>query len=164
MTFIFRRVISQEISQSSITETRRVDSMPTSEVTPVTIDPHTYFQGHGHIWGLGFNRYLWFSFRGNQTIFNWDMANFYWYVCFLFLANQRYSEFLIWPWTFKVKVMAKVKPDDPIWGLAFNRYVCFLFRGNQTIIGWDTANSTFDLEHSRSRSWPRSNPMIPLEA
>ena len=22
---------------------------------------------------------------------------------------------------FKVKVMAKVKPDDPIWGLAFNR-------------------------------------------
>ena len=37
--------------------------------------------------------------------------------------------------------------------LRFNRYVCFLFRGNRTIIGWDIANSIFDLENSRSRSW-----------
>ena len=29
--------------------------------------------------------------------------------------------------------MAKVKPDGHIWGLEFNQYVCFLFRGNQTI-------------------------------
>ena len=66
----------------------------------------------------------------------------------------------IWPWKFKVKVMAKVKPDGHIWALEFNRYVCFLFRGNRTIFGWDIANSIFDLENSRSRSWPRSNSMV----
>ena len=43
--------------------------------------------------------------------------------------------------------------------LEFNRYVCFLFRGNGTIFGWDIANSIFDLENLRSRSWQRSNPM-----
>ena len=32
------------------------------------------------------------------------------------------------PWTFMVKVMAKVKPDGHIWGLEFNWYVCFPFR------------------------------------
>ena len=30
--------------------------------------------------------------------------------------------------------MAKVKPVDHIWALEFNRYVCFLFRGNRTIL------------------------------
>ena len=29
----------------------------------------------GHISGLDFNRYVCFSFRGNGTIFDWDMAN-----------------------------------------------------------------------------------------
>ena len=29
--------------------------------------------------------------------------------------------------------MAKFKPNGHIWGLEFNRYVCFSFRGNQTI-------------------------------
>ena len=33
--------------------------------------------------------------------------------------------------------MTKVKPDGHIWGLEFNRCVCFTFRGNQTIFGWD---------------------------
>ena len=32
--------------------------------------------------------------------------------------------------------------------------VCFLFCGNRTIFGWDIANSIFDLENSKSRSWP----------
>ena len=64
----------------------------------------------------------------------------------------------------KVKVMAKVKPDGHIWGLEFNRYVCFWFRGNRTIFGWYIANSIFDLENSRSRSWPRSNPVVTFEA
>ena len=68
----------------------------------------------------------------------------------------RYSKFYIWPWKFKVKVMAKVKPDGHIWALEFNRYVCFSFRGNWTIFGWDKANSIFDLEKSRSRSWRKS--------
>ena len=72
----------------------------------------------------------------------------------------RYSKFHIWPWKFKVKVMAKVKPDGHIWAPEFNRYVCFSFHGNRTIFGWDIANSIFDLEKSRSRSQPKSNQVI----
>ena len=49
-----------------------------------------------------------------------------------------------WPWKSKVKVLAKAKPNGHIWGLEFNRYVCFSFRGNQTIFGWDIANFIFD--------------------
>ena len=30
--------------------------------------------------------------------------------------------------------MVKVKPDGHIWALEFNRYVCFSFRGYQTIL------------------------------
>ena len=63
----------------------------------------------------------------------------------------------------KVKVMVKFKPIGHIWGLEFNRYVCFSFQGNLTIFGWDIANSIFDLENSRSRSWPKSNPMVTFE-
>ena len=90
-------------------------------------------------------------------------------ICLLFVSWQsdhfwlRYSKFCIWPWKFKVKVMAKVKPDGHIWGLEFNRYVCFSHRGNRTIFGWNIANSVFDLENSRSRSWPRTNPMVTFE-
>ena len=79
-------------------------------------------------------------------------------ICLLFVSWQsdnfwlRYSKFHIWPWKFKVKVLAKVKPDGDIWGLGFNRYVCFSFRGNRTIFGWDIANCIFDLENSRSKS------------
>ena len=76
------------------------------------------------------------------------------------IANSKF----VCSWKFKVKVMAKVKPHGHIWGREFNRYVCFLFRGNRTIFGWDIANSVFDLENSRSRSWSRSNPMVVLEA
>ena len=90
-------------------------------------------------------------------------------ICLLLVSWQsdhfwlRYSKYYIWPWKFQVMVMAKVKPDGQIWALEFNRYVCFLFRGNRTIFGWDIANSIFDLENSRSRSWPRSNPMVTFE-
>ena len=93
----------------------------------------------GHIWGLGVQS-----------------------ICLLFVPWQsdhfwlRYSKFHIWPWKFKVKVMAKVKADGHIWALEFHRYVCFSFRGNRTIFGWDIANSIFDLEKSRSRSWRKS--------
>ena len=90
-------------------------------------------------------------------------------ICLLFVSWQsdhfwlRYRKFHIWPWKFKVKVMAKVKPDGHIWALEFNRYVCFSFCGNQTIFGWNIANSIFVLENWRSRSWPRSNPMVTFE-
>ena len=39
----------------------------------------------------------------------------------------RYSKFHIWPWKFKVKVMAKVKASGHIWGITFKQYVCFYF-------------------------------------
>ena len=90
-------------------------------------------------------------------------------ICLLFVSWQsdpfwlRYRKFHIWPWKFKVKVMAKVKPDGHIWALEFNRYVSSLFRGNRATFGWDIGNSIFDLENSRSRSWPRSNPMVTFE-
>ena len=90
-------------------------------------------------------------------------------ICLLFISWQsdhfglRYSKFYIWPWKFKVKVMAKVIPDGHIWALEFNQYVYILFRGNRTIFGWDIANPIFDLEKSRSRSWSRSNPMVTFE-
>ena len=86
-------------------------------------------------------------------------------ICFLFVSWQsdhfwlRYSKFHILPWKFKVKV----KYDGYIWGLVFNRYVRFSFHGNQTIFDRDIANSIFDLENSRSRSWPRSNLMVTFE-
>ena len=110
------------------------------------------YQGHGqsqthcHIWGLEFKLiYLLFV--------SWQSDHFW----------LRYSKFHIWPWKFKVKVMAKVKSDGHIWGQEFNRYVRFSFRGIQTIFGWDIANSIFDLENSRSRSWPRSNLVVIFE-
>ena len=81
----------------------------------------------GHIWGLEFNRYVCFSFRGNPTIF--------WLI---------YSRFHIWPWKFNAKDMAKVKPDGRIWGLEF------------VAIGPFLVNFIFDLENSRSRSRPKS--------
>ena len=86
-------------------------------------------------------------------------------ICLLFVSCQsdhfwlRYSKFHIWPWKFKIKIMAKVKPDGHIWGLEINRYVCFSFLDNRTIFGWDITNSIFDLESSRSRSW-RKSPKI----
>ena len=54
-------------------------------------------------------------------------------ICLLFVSWQsdhfwlRYNKFYIWPWKFKVKVMAKVKPNGYTWALEFNRYICFRF-------------------------------------
>ena len=115
-------------------------------------------KGQGHVWpskfkghGYGQVQTHWSHLRpGVQSI------------CLLFVSWQsdhfwlRYSKFYIWPWKFKVKVMANVKPDGHIWALKFNQYVCFSFRGNRTIFGWDIANSIFDLEKSRSRSRRKS--------
>ena len=64
----------------------------------------------------------------------------------------RHSKFRVWPWKFRVRIMAKVKHDCHIWGLKFNRYVCFSFRGNRTSLTCNIAFSIFALEKSRSRS------------
>ena len=113
---------------------------------------HLIFQGHGQ-------GPTWWSLRPSVQ-----------FICVLFILWQsnhfwlRYIKFQNRSWKFKVKVMANVKFDGQIWGLGFNRYVCFLFLGNLIILGQDMADSIFDLEKSRSRSQPRSNPMVTFEA
>ena len=92
---------------------------------------HLNFQSYGHIWGLEFNRYVCFSFHGNQTIVSWDIANS--------IFDLKNSMSRSWPRSY---------PNDLIWGIAFNRFVCCLFRGNRTVFGWDISNSRFDLEVS----------------
>ena len=120
-------------------------------------------KGQGHVWPTKFKGY-------GQGQTHWShLRPEVQSICLLFVSWQsdhfwlRYSKFHIWPWKFKAKVMAKVKPDGHIWALEFNLYVCFSFRGNRTTFGWDITNSIFDLENSRSRSWPRSNPMVTFE-
>ena len=87
-------------------------------------------------------------------------------ICVLFVSWKsdnfwpRYAKFYVWPWKFKVKVMAKVKLNSPILGPTSYRWACFSFRENRTIFGRDMASSMFDLQNSRSRSWPRSNQML----
>ena len=111
-------------------------------------------KGQGHVWPS--------KFKGQGQIWWSHLRPWVQSMCLLFVLWQsdhfwlRYSKFYIWPWKFKVKVMAKVKPGGHIWGLEFNRYVCFSFCGNWTIFGWEIANSIFDLEKSRSRSWRKS--------
>ena len=104
-------------------------------------------QGQGH--GQGQTRWSHLSLRVQSICLlfvSWHLDHFW----------LRYSKFYIWPWKFEVKVMVKVKPDGHIWALEFKRYVCFSFRGNRTIFGWDIAKSIFDLEKSRSRSRRKS--------
>ena len=100
----------------------------------------------GHIWGLEFNWYVCFSFRGNRTTFGWDIGNS--------ISNLENPSSRSWP---RSNLMVTFE------ALEFNWYVCFSFCGNRTIFGWDIANSIFDLENKRSRSWPRSNPMVTFE-
>ena len=134
---------------------------------PLLVDPYTWpWSPNGHIspWkfkcqGHGQGQTHWSHVRpGVQSIclllVSWQSDHFW----------LRSSKFNIWPWKFKVKVMAKVKTDGHIWGLELNRYVCFSLHGNQSIFGGDIANSIFDLENWRSRSWPRSNPTVTFEA
>ena len=122
--------------------------------------------GQGHVCGQRSRSHLTFKFKGQgygQGQTHWShLRPVVQSMCLLFVSCQlhhfwlRYSKFYIRPWKFKVKVMAKVKPDGHIWALEFNWYVCFLVCGNRTIFGWDIANSIFDLEKSRSRSRRKS--------
>ena len=111
-----------------------------------------------HIWPWKFKVKVMAKIKPDGHIWGFAVQS----ICLLFISWQswhfwlRYSKFYFWPWKFKVKVMAKVKAYGHIWALEFNRYVCFSFRGNRTIFGWDIANFIFDLEKSRSRSWRKS--------
>ena len=73
-----------------------------------------------------------------------------WTEHFFFL---RYSLLNIWPWKFKAKVMAKVKIDGDIWGLASNQYFIFfssivirLIKSHNEYcqITWDQSPDEFD--------------------
>ena len=84
------------------------------------------------IFDLGNSR-SWSRSRSNSIV-TYEALEFNWYIILLFVSWQsdrffwlRYSKFYIWPWKFKVKVMAKVKLDGHIWALEFNRYVSFRF-------------------------------------
>ena len=118
-----------------------------------------------HIWPWKFNVKVMAKVKPDGHICGLEVQS----ICLLFVSWQsdhfwlRYIKCYIWPWKLKVKVMAKVKPDGHIWALEFNQYFCYSFRGNRTIFCWDIANSIFDLENSRSRSWARSYPMVTFE-
>ena len=115
--------------------------------------------GQGHVCGQRSRSHLTFKIqrsrswpRSNLTVTfealsSIDMFAFH----FVAIAHfwLRYSKFYIWPWKFKVKVMAKVKPDGHIWAPEFNQYVCSSFCGNRTIFGWG---------HDENR--PKSNQVI----
>ena len=122
-------------------------------------------KGQGHIWPSKFKG----QGHGQGQTHSSHLRPGVQSICLLLISWQldhlwlRYSKFHIWPWKFRVKVMAKVKPDGHIWGLELNQDACFSFRGNRTIFGWDIEISIFDLENSRSRSWPGSNPMVTFE-
>ena len=125
-------------------------------------------KGQGQVWpwkfkgqGYGQDQTHWSHLRlGIQSLclllVSWQSDHFW----------LRYSKFYIWPWKFKVKVTAKVKTDGHIWALEINRYVCFSFRGNRTIFGWDIANSIFDLQmlsqgHGQGQTrWSHLSPRV----
>ena len=95
--------------------------------------------GQGHVWCQRSSPHFTLKIQGSRS---WARSNsLVTFVvrsstdmfAFRFVAIDhfwlRYNKFYIWPWKFKVKVMAKVKPDGHTWGLEFNRYVCFSFHG-----------------------------------
>ena len=145
--------------------TRWVDDTPTSHLGHYLVDPYTWPwspNGHGH----GHERPTATPFVQCQSALRfWDTA------ISKFDHKNPWSRSCVWSKvkvTFdlqnsKVKFMVKVKPIGHIWGLGFNRYVCFSLRGNRTTFGWGMGNSIVDLENSRSRSWPRSYPMVTFE-
>ena len=77
---------------------------------------------------------LWSRSNPLVTFEAWDSIDMF-ALCFVAIGPFLliHSKFYIWPWKFKVKVMAKVETDGHNWTLGFNRYVCFLFRCNRAI-------------------------------
>ena len=110
--------------------TRYVDGMPTSEITPVTIQyihpPH-----HGH------------------TKVNAWTTHIPFVPCQSALPLLRCGYFKLWPWNIKVKVMGVVKRHDHVVSPVSNWFTSFLLHINQTNNSWNKAISKFDLEISK---------------
>ena len=128
------------------------------------VDPYTWTwspNGHGHEWPTAtpLCNVNWLSHSEIQLWTKFDHENPWSRSCVWSKVKVMFDL-----QNSKVKVMVKVKAIGHIWGLEFNRYVCFLFRGNRTTFGWGIGNSIIDLENSRSRLWPRSNLMVTFEA
>ena len=73
------------------------------------------------------------------------------------LPFLKYGHLKIWPWKSKVNVMAKVKPSGHIWGLEFNRYVCFSSRGKSPLLAemWQIPYLTLKIQgqgHDENRT------------
>ena len=61
----------------------------------------------------------------------------------------RYSNFRLWPWNSKVKVIGVAKRQCRTVGLVSYQLTSFSFHINQTNNSWDRAISKFDLETSK---------------
>ena len=105
-----------------------------------------------------------------KWLWSWSSMTYCHRLCAMSIGPPilRYSYFTIWPWKSMVKAMCVVKGQGQAhWSHlrpGVQSICCFSFRGNRTTFGWDIGNSIFDLENSRSRSWPRSNLMFTFEA
>ena len=122
-------------NKQTYASTRWVDGTPTSEVIP------------GTFWMI-LTTWPW-SQNGHDQGHEWPPIHFvqcqsglpFWDTAISKFDHENpWSRTYVWS---KVKVAfhlgnskVKVKPDGHIWGLEFNRYVCFWFRGNRTIFGW----------------------------
>ena len=145
-------------------QTKRVDGMPTSEVTPVTIGyiltPHF---GHQKVTVMSMNDP--FLFNVNWPPYSWDTT-----VAFHFVAI---GPFLVEIWQISylnLKIYGQDHGQNQIkWSHLMPRIqtvVCFSFHGNRTMFGWVIENSIFDPENSRSRSceghiwWSHLGPIV----
>ena len=100
-------------------------------------------QGQGHGWGQS---------SKSQCESNMLSTHVPLVPCQSALPFLRYSIFKIWPWKFKVKVIAQChKLGITPYGL-----ISLSFYVDRPCHSWDTAISKFDVENSRSMSWVRS--------
>ena len=115
-------------------------------------------------WGLAFNQNVHFKFCCNQTILSWDIIRQIKYLTNRIFdpenSSQGQGHGQIWPWNFKVMVIAKVKIDGHIWSLAFNRYMCFSFCGNHPIFFQRYSKFYICPWKFKVSSWPKSNQVI----
>ena len=128
------------------------------------VDPYTWpwspnGHGHGHEWPTATH-----FVQCQSALLFWDTA------ISKFYHENPWSRSCVvkgqghvWPSKFKGQGYGQGQTHWSHLRPGVNRYVCFSFRGNRTIFSWDIANSIFDLENARSRSWPRSNPMFTFE-